>query len=165
MICPGPAYGIAVTMLPYFDLVYATPEATFTTPFSRLAISVEGCSSVLFPAIFGHALSTRMLLLSETVTVEEVSKSGFIAEVLPRDTAEGIVLKKIEFWLSDLAYRSVLASRRLVRSPKFKKMLHDVNNAEMEVLAERRGSEDHRQALLRFQARKKAKKGAGSAKL
>lgn len=152
-------------MLPYFDLIYATPEATFTTPFSRLAISVEGCSSVLFPAVFGHALSTRLLLLSDTVTIEEVSKSGLIAEVLPRETVEGTVLKKIDHWLSDLSHRSVLASRRLVRNPKLKQLLHDVNNAEMEVLAERRGSEDHRQALLRFQERKKAKKGTGSTKL
>lgn len=46
----GPAVGVAVTLLCHVDLAYAVPEATFWTPFLRMAIVPEYASSLLFPA-------------------------------------------------------------------------------------------------------------------
>jgi enoyl-CoA hydratase/carnithine racemase len=45
----GPAVGIAVTLLCHVDLAYAVPEASFWTPFFRMAIVPEYASSALFP--------------------------------------------------------------------------------------------------------------------
>lgn len=47
----GPAVGVAVTLLCHVDMVYAVPDATFWTPFLRMAIVPEYASSVLFPAV------------------------------------------------------------------------------------------------------------------
>ena len=159
-IVQGPAYGISVTTLPFFDLVYAAPEATFTTPFSTLGICLEGCSSVTFPALLGQALSTRLLYTAETVTCEEMNRTGLIVEVLPAEGIQKVVLEKVEKQLETLSYKSIIASKGLVLNKERRAFLHRVNQEEMAVLAERVQSEDHRQALAAFQERRKAKKAS-----
>lgn len=162
--CVGPAYGIAVTMLGLFDLVYASPEVTFTTPFSSLGICVEGCSSVTFPALLGQPISTRLLYLAETVSIEELRHTQLIAEVLPSDGIQDAVLSKLEGRLQGLYLNSIITSKGLVRSEDVRKKLHKIAKAEMEQVSKCMASSEHREAILRFQEKKKAKK-AGSAKL
>lgn len=159
-VVQGPAYGIAVTTLPYFDLVFAAPEATFTTPFSTLGICLEGCSSVTFPALLGHALSTRLLYMAETVSCEDMVRAGLIAEVMPADGIQKAVLDRVEKQLETLSVQSIMASKGLVMTAERRKYLHKVNQEEMAVLAQRVQSDDHRQALSAFQARRKAKKAS-----
>ncbi len=46
----GPAVGIAATTLALCDLVYAVDAGAFVeTPFTRLALTPEGCSTYTFP--------------------------------------------------------------------------------------------------------------------
>ena len=47
----GLAIGIGTTLLPHCDLVYASDNAAFWTPFTRIAIIPEFCSSYTFPKV------------------------------------------------------------------------------------------------------------------
>ena len=52
----GPAIGACVTSATLCDGIIASEKATFLTPFARLAIPPEGCSSVHFQRIMGIRL-------------------------------------------------------------------------------------------------------------
>ena len=81
----GPAVGIGVTLLTHCDFCYAATSATFWTPFVRVAVVPEFCSSMLFPRIFGTPLANEMLLGARVLKVEEAKAAGLIAAVFPND--------------------------------------------------------------------------------
>lgn len=107
---PGPAYGITVTTLPLFDLVYGTPEVTLTAPFSRIGIALEGCSSVTFPPIFGPSMTSRILYLADTVPISELGYTGLFADVLPKEGMQEAVVQAVADKLDDLAIGSISKS-------------------------------------------------------
>jgi hypothetical protein len=161
MLRTGPAYGISVTMLGLFDLVYASPTVTFTTPFSTLGICLEGCSSVTFPALLGGPLSTRLLYLAETISIDELVQNSqrMIAEIIPSSSnIQGEVLTKVEKSLEGLSLNSIVASKSLVRSKSVRDRLHQVNREEMTLVQNCMAGEEHKDAIRRFQEKKKAKK-------
>lgn len=155
----GPAYGIAVTTLPLFDLVYATESVTLTTPFSRLGISLEGCSSVTFPPLFGNSLTTRLLYLAETIPMDDLRHTGLFAGVLDPNGFQDTVVKKVQGYLEDLAFGSIVVSKAQIRTEAYKKHLHKVNIDEMTAVDQRHRSQEHKDAIKRFQ-RKAAEKAA-----
>lgn len=57
----GPAIGAPVTSATLCDGIIAADHATFSTPFARLGVTPEGCSSVVFPRLLGADNARRML--------------------------------------------------------------------------------------------------------
>lgn len=57
----GPAIGASVTSATLCDALIASKEATFSTPFAKLGVTPEGCSSRMFPALMGEQNAQRML--------------------------------------------------------------------------------------------------------
>ena len=149
-------------MLSFFDMVYATPIVTVTTPFSSLGICLEGCSSVLFPQLLGKSLTSRLLYLAQTVKVEELLAAGFVAEVLPENGFQDKVIESTEKSLEGLYLGSIMASKRLVMDAELRARLHTVNAAEMAEVTARRQSQDHKDAMDGFEAKRKARKAAAS---
>ena len=81
----GAAIGWGCTQLTNFDLVYASRNAFFQTPFTQLGFTPEGGSSYNFPRLMGKQHANRLLVASERVSAEEAYVSGLVTKVLPEE--------------------------------------------------------------------------------
>lgn len=79
----GPAIGIGTTMLFHADLVYASPGASFQTPFINLALLPEAASSYLIPRAIGHQRAFEMLVMGEVFAAETAMSMGFVNDIIP----------------------------------------------------------------------------------
>jgi enoyl-CoA hydratase/carnithine racemase len=98
----GIAIGIGTTLLFHCDLVYASPDATFATPFLDLGLVPEAGSSLLMPHMMGYQRSFDMLVMGDTFTAERGLAAGFVNAIVPAAELEIFALK---------------AARRLARKP------------------------------------------------
>lgn len=81
----GLAVGVGTTMLFHCDLVYAAPDARFVMPFVNLGLVPEAGSSLLAPAILGHAKAAAMLLLGEPLDAQGADSAGLVTGVVAAD--------------------------------------------------------------------------------
>ena len=83
----GPAIGAPVTSATLCDAIVAADSATFSTPFARLGVPPEGCSSIHFARLMGAANATRMLGPEGwRPTAAEAVEAGLIDQVVPADS-------------------------------------------------------------------------------
>ncbi|KRY82926.1 Enoyl-CoA delta isomerase 2, mitochondrial [Trichinella pseudospiralis] len=144
----GPAVGISVTILGLFDLVFASDNATFYTPFTSLGQSPEGCSSFTFPLLMGNTKAFEMLLFNRKITAQEAKRRNIVTEVFQQDTFSEQVNKRIE-QLSALPPQGLLISKKVLRQWT-RAELHDANAVECEVLVGRWQSDECTESVMNF---------------
>ncbi|KRZ49082.1 Enoyl-CoA delta isomerase 2, mitochondrial [Trichinella nativa] len=144
----GPAVGISVTILGLFDLVFASDNATFHTPFTSLGQSPEGCSSFTFPLLMGNTKAFEMLLFNRKITAQEAKRRNIVTEVFQQDTFKEQVNKRIE-QLSALPPQGLLISKKVLRQWT-RAELHDANAVECEVLVGRWQSDECTESVMNF---------------
>lgn len=98
----GLAIGVGVTMLFHCDLVYASPTASFRTPFLDLGLVMEAGSSLLAPKIMGHQRAFELLCLGEPYSAERAMQAGFVNRIVPA---------------AELQAEAMKAARRLAAKP------------------------------------------------
>lgn len=82
----GPAIGAPVTSATLCDGIIASERATFSTPFARLGVVPEGCSSEVFPALLGAHAAERMLGPEGWApSAGEALEIGLVQWVVPHD--------------------------------------------------------------------------------
>ncbi len=82
----GPAIGASVTSATLCDALLASDAATFSTPFARLGVPPEGCSSVNFPRFMGAENAERMMGQEAWApTGQEAVDIGLATEVVAAD--------------------------------------------------------------------------------
>ncbi len=79
----GLAIGVGTTLLFHCDLVYATPEARFSTPFLDLGLVPEAASSLLAPQRMGYARAFELLALGEVFDAERAREAGLVNRIVP----------------------------------------------------------------------------------
>ncbi len=98
----GPAIGACVTSATLSDRVVASERATFSTPFARLGIPPEGCSSVHFERIMTRENAQRMLGKEGWApTAAEAKEAGLIQEVVPHDQLMARAQEVGEQWVKE----------------------------------------------------------------
>ncbi|MEM9056226.1 MAG: enoyl-CoA hydratase/isomerase family protein [Pseudomonadota bacterium] len=103
----GPAIGASVTSATLCDGVIASEKATFSTPFAKLGIPPEGCSSVHFARLMGEANAQRMLGAEGwQPTASEAKEAGLIQWVVPHDQLAGEAQRIAREWVETGATRS-----------------------------------------------------------
>ncbi len=140
----GAAVGIGTTILLHCDLVFASPEARFATPFVPLGLVPEAASSRLLPEALGYRRAMAMFLLGEFLAAEQALAAGLVSHMSTRDTLEADALAAADK-ISLLPANAVRATRRLCRMAPAS--IPDTIAREIEVFAERLQAPDTRQAI------------------
>lgn len=143
----GLAVGVGTTLLFHCDLVYATPAATFSTPFLDLGLVPEAGSSLLMPMRMGHARAFEMLVLGETFTAERAREAGIVNAVVGADLLEPTVLRSGKR-LAAKPPEALTQARRLLRGetgPVLERI-----DLEVQAFRERLASPEAQEAFLAF---------------
>ena len=143
----GLAIGVGVTMLFHCDLVYATPAASFRTPFLNLGLVMEAASSMLAPRIMGHQRAFELLCLGEAFDGEAGYRAGFVNRVVPADQLEAEALKSAQA-LAAKPRAALLAAKRLMRGTTEETLAH--MDKEGKIFAELMSSPEAKEAFAAF---------------
>uniref|UniRef100_A0A0N5C359 ACB domain-containing protein n=1 Tax=Strongyloides papillosus TaxID=174720 RepID=A0A0N5C359_STREA len=149
----GPAVGITVTTLAMYDYVIASDKATFETPFHKLALSAEGCSSYTFPLLMGHLKASEMLIFGKKLTAQEAKERNLINEVVPYTDFMMASDKKVKE-ISSLYPEAMKINKKLLRDIHRAK-LHEVNKVEIPILFQRFASKESMNAISNFFSKSK----------
>ena len=109
------AIGIAATALTLCDAAWASEEAYFLTPFTKLAQGPEGCSSSTFPRIMGSALASEMLLFNKQMSAQEAKDCGLVSRLIPTENFEEEVSSMLEE-IADLPPQAMRLGKSLVKN-------------------------------------------------
>lgn len=148
----GLAIGVGVTMLFHCDLVYASPRASFRTPFLDLGLVMEAGSSLLAPAIMGHQRAFELLCLGEPYDAEAGFRAGFVNRVVPVEQLEAQAMQAAQR-LAAKPRAAVIAAKRLMKGGR------DATLAQMQqeaaVFAELMRSPEAKEAFAAFLEKRK----------
>jgi Delta3-Delta2-enoyl-CoA isomerase len=155
----GPAAGWGTTSLALADLVYASPDAVFFTPFVQLGLCAEACSSITFAKIMGHQRAASLLLAGDRMAASELESAGLVTKVLSRENFLDDVLNTCYRIASQSSEGLKFNKRLLMRTSR--QGLLEANETELKLLRERARSQEARSAVNAFlldQERKRQKK-------
>ena len=147
----GLAIGIGTTMLFHCDYVVAGSDATFSTPFLKLALIPEAASSLLAPMRMGYARAFEMLVMGHPLSAAQARDVGLVNAVAEPAAVDETALKAARE-IAALPAGAVAVSRRLMRghSEDVAKQI----DTEVAHFKERLQSDEARAAFSAFLSRK-----------
>lgn len=158
----GLAIGIGTTVLFHCDLVYASQQSTFATPFVDLGLVPEAGSSLLAPQSMGYARAFELLVLGEAFTARRMQEAGLVNAVVEKEAVEETALAAARRLAAKPA-GALMLSRSLLRGD-----LTDLGErieAEVRIFKERLASPEAQAAFAAFLNKPKhgsgAKEGGG----
>ena len=149
----GLAVGIGTTMLLHCDLVYVSQDARLSMPFVGLGLVPEFASSVMLPALVGHAKAAEMLMLGEAFGAADAVALGIANAALPAAEVLGHAQRVAERF-NALAPAAVRETKKLLKQPRMDAVLQAIAT-EVAVFSDRLGGPEAREALSAFFQKRK----------
>lgn len=138
----GPAPGWGTSSLALHDLVYATPDAIFFTPFVQWGLCAEACSSYTFKNIMGRQKASALILAGARMTADELERAGLITKILAKEGFLNGVLDVAKGMIK-LPKESLKLNKKLMMRGTREDLLK-INEVELENLGRQtRGKESH----------------------
>ncbi|XP_022187880.2 uncharacterized protein LOC111046606 [Nilaparvata lugens] len=110
----GAAVGLGVTMLPFFDMVFASDKATFHTPYARLGQVPEGAATLTLPQMLGNAVTSELLFGCRKLTASEALHFGLVTRILWPDRFQEELIPLIR-GIATQSSQSMEATKALLR--------------------------------------------------
>ncbi|XP_075226060.1 uncharacterized protein LOC142327096 [Lycorma delicatula] len=110
----GAAVGLGVTMLPFFDMVFASDKATFHTPYARLGQIPEGAATLTLPQMLGNAVTSELLFGCRKLTASEALHFGLVTRILWPDRFQEELIPLIR-GIATQSSQSMEATKALLR--------------------------------------------------
>lgn len=149
----GAAIGIGTTLLLHCDLVYVSDEARLAMPFTSLGLVPEFASSLILPAMLGHARAAEKLLLGDPFGPQDAVDAGIANAVLPAGEVVSHA-RRIAERFNTLPPAAVRESKKLMRRAGTERVLETIA-AEGSVFRERLASPEAREAFSAFFQKRK----------
>jgi enoyl-CoA hydratase/carnithine racemase len=109
----GSAVGIGFTMLLHCDIVFASEQARFRAPFTRMGVAPEAGSSFLLPRRMGRQHAGVALFTSDWISPDEAVAHGLAVKVCAPDTLLDDALA-LGAHIAEHPLASLMATKRLV---------------------------------------------------
>lgn len=110
----GLAVGIGTTLLLHCDHVVAAADATFSTPFLKLALVPEAASTLLMPLRMGYARAFSLLVMGRPLSAAAAREAGLVNTVTDAASVEAVALKAAQE-IAVLPAGAVAVARALMR--------------------------------------------------
>ncbi|CAO1416295.1 unnamed protein product [Diamesa tonsa] len=116
LICgvDGTCSGLAVTMLPLFDVVFASETATFSIPHAKSGQIPEGLSLLKSSGKVQVNAISEMFYLGETLDVDEAKQYGLVTKVITDDFASGLMSYWKNIGGSEYSIQSIEATKSIL---------------------------------------------------
>lgn len=144
----GVAVGVGTTLLLHCDLVYAGTSARFQLPFVSLGLCPEAASSLLLPALAGHARAAEMLLLCEPFDAAKAREVGLVNAILPDEQVVDHALAQARK-LAALPTASVKLTKQMLKSAQ-QALIAQTMQSEVRHFKERLVSPEAKEAFAAF---------------
>lgn len=145
----GLAVGMATTILPYFDAIYASDQASFCTPFVKLGLVVEFGASYTLPRLIGPHRTNELILTGTPIDATTALSWGLCTRVFPAATFLASVIE-LATNIAKNPPHTVQQNKALLRRGALAPDVATAMSLENEVLSLCYGSEENTAAVSAF---------------
>ena len=146
----GNAVGVGTTMLLHCDIVIASPNTSFSMPFTSLGLVPEAGSTKLFPELVGYQRAARIFMTGDPFTADEAKEMGLV-ETITSDPEK--VAMEIAEQIGQQPPQAIINTKALMKAGK-----HDavaaVMKAEFQIFVLALQSEEAADAFMKFMSKK-----------